>query len=207
MSRIVVDILPCTDTDYLAFLIKSQRDSTLELSLPPEELVFILGIPGAYAVKAFTEREDLQKAILDRWGASVADFIHLARPFAGIEHLLLQLKERGYKLGIVTSKTKEEMESEFAPFGLTHCFEVVVTASDTKRHKPAPDPLLEAMRQMDVTPDRVVYIGDAVYDLECAKASQVAFALAEWGAKDRSAFKEVEYVLRSPSDLHQLLIP
>ncbi len=29
MSRIVVDILPCTDTDYLAFLIKSQRDRTL----------------------------------------------------------------------------------------------------------------------------------------------------------------------------------
>ncbi|MGX8796310.1 hypothetical protein ACR6HW_09540 [Fusibacter sp. JL298sf-3] len=30
MSRIVVDILPCTDTDYLAFLIKSQRDSALD---------------------------------------------------------------------------------------------------------------------------------------------------------------------------------
>ena len=69
--------------------------------------------------------------------------------FDGIPELMLELRRRGHQLGIVTAKRVATVELAFArlPF-LRELTDVLVGAEDTERHKPDPDPVLEALRRI-----------------------------------------------------------
>jgi len=104
-------------------------------------------------------------------------------------------------LGIVTSKTAQEVVDEFEPFGLSEYFQHIVSASDTEKHKPNPEPLLKCLDALQVAPEEAIYIGDSIYDFQCAKQAGAKFALAHWGAKSTIGFEEADYVFYEPKDI------
>ena len=87
--------------------------------------------------------------------------------FDGIPELLLELRRRGHQLGIVTAKRVATVELAFArlPF-LRELTDVLVGAEDTERHKPDPDPVLEALRRIGAEPEEAVYVGDSPFDIQ-----------------------------------------
>lgn len=101
--------------------------------------------------------------------------------FPGIIDLLEGLREKGLLLAIVTSKNKSEFVDEVTPFGLNSYFQAVITASDTLKHKPNPEPVLKGLDELQVLAEQAIYVGDVVYDLRSGKASGTKFALATWG--------------------------
>ena len=101
--------------------------------------------------------------------------------FGGVAETLKKLRERGLALGIVTSKTREEFANDFNRFGIGGYFQTVVCAEDTTEHKPNPAPLLKYMELSGASRKRVLYVGDSIYDSQCAHAASVDFALALWG--------------------------
>ena len=161
-----------------------------------EELEFVLGITGEAAIKQLgianiTETVDLWNKYLNSYKNSVC-------VFADIKDLLQKLSP-DYKLGIVTSKTKAEFDEEVTHFGLNKYFEIIVCADHTKKHKPNPEPLLKYMELAKVKPDETLYIGDSIYDMQCAKSSGVDFAFAKWGNRRQNI--EAKYALLNPLDL------
>ena len=48
--------------------------------------------------------------------------------------------------------------------------DVVIGAEDTERHKPDPDPVLEALRRLGAEPADAAYVGDSPFDIRAAKA-------------------------------------
>ena len=60
----------------------------------------------------------------------------------------------------------------------------VICADDTAEHKPEPGPLLKYMERTGAKPSEVLYVGDTVYDMQCARGAGVDFALARWGNPD-----------------------
>ena len=92
--------------------------------------------------------------------------------FDGIPELLLELRRRGHQLGIVTAKRVATVELAFArlPF-LRELTDVLVGAEDTERHKPDPDPVLEALRRLGASPEEAVYVGDSPFDIRAGKAA------------------------------------
>ena len=60
-------------------------------------------------------------------------------------------------------------------------FRTVITADDTKQHKPHPAPMNTYMWLEDTDASQVLYVGDSVYDMDCARAAGVDSALALWG--------------------------
>ena len=54
---------------------------------------------------------------------------------------------------------------------LRETMDVVIGAEDTERHKPDPDPLLEALRRLEADPGEAVYVGDSPFDVRAAKAA------------------------------------
>jgi beta-phosphoglucomutase-like phosphatase (HAD superfamily) len=57
---------------------------------------------------------------------------------------------------------------------------VLVAYHDTSRHKPFPDPLVEAARRIGVAPARCVHVGDAMADDEAARAAGMTSLLVAW---------------------------
>lgn len=169
-----------------------------------EELGFALGLTSENVLRQLSVDEESIPSIIEMWVKKEEECSHLIRPFPGIEPLLAQLKDAGMKLGIVTSRTRSELELVFRPFSLLHFFPVIICADDTSDHKPSPAPLLKYMEKAGARPEQVLYVGDSAQDMECAERAHTGRALAVWGTQNRKI--TASYYPEQPSDLGTLLL-
>jgi len=91
------------------------------------------------------------------------------------------LAERGYPLGIVTSKATFIATRSLEWVGLDQYFPVVIGYDETTRHKPDPEPVLVALERLGATPDRAVFVGDSPHDVHAGNAAGVVTVAALWG--------------------------
>lgn len=208
MSKTILFDVDGTLIDTEKTIIKSFQKTlkdTLNIEPPAEELFYVLGIPGSKAVQKYSDSSELDKKLLDLWEVNDHQMFHYSQLFSGIENMLQRLKDDGIQLGIVTSRTNQELEIVFQNFDIKKYFDIFITASKTKLHKPNPDPILKAMDVLKVDPQETLYIGDSIYDFQCARNANVKFALASWGAKDNPEFSKVDHLLKQPADLIKLV--
>jgi pyrophosphatase PpaX len=121
----------------------------------------------------------------------------------GTRETLDHLKLAGLPLGVVTSKGLEIAGRGLALFDLTNYFDTLITREATQRHKPYPDPLLEASRRMGIPPEQMIYVGDALVDIQAGKAAGMSTAWVEWGAEHPSRADGVrpDYVFSTMQDV------
>lgn len=110
--------------------------------------------------------------------------------FLGIPRILQCLRELGIPLGIVTSKRRESAMYSLNGFGLADYFQVFIVRESTSRHKPDPEPVYEAMRQLKLNdPGRVIFVGDSLHDLYCARQAGCHSAIVDWTAMPAGELK------------------
>lgn len=165
-------------------------------TLPRHELEFALGIPGKDALEKLGI---YSQATLDRWCQVAASFKSTISVFPGLLEVIATLADSGCKLGIVSSRARDEYAEEIAPLGFDTYFEHIILVEDTTEHKPAPAPMLEYLRRTGVNPNSVIYVGDTVYDEQCATSAGVSFARAAWGS--HQDIPNATYNLKTPNDL------
>lgn len=186
------------DTGYAG--LKSLQDTLIEhtgSSPSLKELEFSLGIPSHDALAQL--RVDDIPAVAALWSQKLAGYKDAIRVYEGIPEALAQLEERGYLLGLVTSRSRRELEQDFSPFPISKYFRIKVCADDTLLHKPAPDPLFQYMLLTGASQQEMLYVGDRETDLQCAWDAGVDFALAGWGNPDGKM--GARYRLGEPADL------
>ncbi|CUH94955.1 hypothetical protein P22_1024 [Propionispora sp. 2/2-37] len=166
-----------------------------------DELKFSFGLPGEVTLAKLGIQNTAQ-ALLG-WNTYMRDFYHTVRIFSGITELLKLLEQKHIQTGVVTSKTREEFENDFVPFGLTKYLSYIICANDTKKHKPHPEPILKFLEVSGETPQNAIYIGDTPYDQQCAQQAGIDFGLAMWGNKNPVA--AATYKLEKPESLLALL--
>ncbi|HEV8460943.1 MAG TPA: HAD-IA family hydrolase [Gaiellaceae bacterium] len=101
--------------------------------------------------------------------------------FAGVEDVLLRLKEEGRQLGIVTAKRRATVDLAFARLPIEQFFDVVVGGDETREHKPHPAPLLLALERLGARPEDAAYVGDSPFDMQAARAAGVTAIGVSWG--------------------------
>lgn len=105
-------------------------------------------------------------------------------PYKGIPELLKELKARGKKLAIVSNKfyaATQDLAHHFFP----DTIEIAIGERDDIKKKPAPDTVLEALRQLGVSKDGAVYIGDSDVDIMTAKNCGIPCVSVLWGFRDK----------------------
>ena len=127
----------------------------------------------------------------------------LVKPYAGIHGVVAELRARGARLGIVTSKNRTAAEQ-----GLRHCaldgsFELLVTSDDVTEHKPHPAPVLAALARLEARPAETVFIGDSPHDCAAGRAAGVSTAAALWGPFSRASLDphQPDYWLERPEGI------
>jgi len=108
--------------------------------------------------------------------------------YDGAEATLRTLKERGYTVGIVTTKFHYRIDAILAKFRCAHLVDVIVGAEDVDEVKPSPEGLLHAIDQMETDKAHVLYVGDSTVDALTAESAGVPFAAVLTGTKDRGDF-------------------
>lgn len=146
----------------------------------------------------------------------------------GMRELLAGLSRDGMRLGLVTAKRRSTVEVAFGVLPeLEGLFNAVVTAEETDRHKPHPEPLLLALEKLDGTPaatgaalgtpagDRearkqVPYVGDSPFDVEAARAAGLRSIAVTWGGihtLERLRAARPDAIVSTPRELRDALAP
>lgn len=173
------------------------KDKGIEKTL--DELRFSLGIPGLTTLEILNIADI--PTTLHSWLQKQKPLMKNVPIFEGIIEVIAQLP----KTGIVTSQTSNEMDCGFYLLNIDHHFHSIVCASDTEKYKPNPDPLQLGLKLLNCNVNDAIYIGDSIYDLECAKSAGVDFGLALWGAKTTSGFERADYIFETPYDILKLI--
>ena len=106
------------------------------------------------------------------------------RPYDGVPELLHELKRRGKHLAIVSNKfyaATQDLAKHFFP----DTIEVAIGERENIRKKQAPDTVLEALRQLNVSKEDAVYIGDSDVDIMTAKNCGLPCISVLWGFRDK----------------------
>ena len=110
------------DTEYA--VLHSLQETIKGLSgreIPCSELRFALGITGTDALKKL-EIKDTSYAI-ELWDKNMRNYTNTIKVFDGIIELLKNLLSLDYKMGIVTSKTREEFTHDLSYCSTEEFFE------------------------------------------------------------------------------------
>lgn len=134
-------------------------------------------------------------------------FENLIDIFAGIEEEVKNLYEKGYKLGIVTSRLKNTTIRGLKKYNLDQYFHCIVTADDSKKHKPDPEPILIALEMLESRPENVIMIGDSIFDIQCAKNAGVRSAVVTWSALPKESYlsENPDYIIEKTEDITMIL--
>lgn len=105
------------------------------------------------------------------------------RPYEGIVEMLRALKEKGFKLAIVSNKLQPAV-TELNERFFRDVISVAIGESADVRRKPFPDSVLKAMGELRSTCEQTVYVGDSEVDIETAKAVGIPCLSVLWGFRD-----------------------
>ena len=92
------------------------------------------------------------------------------------------LKAKGHKVGIVTSNSNEHVKDILVHLNVDpNIFDVIVGFEATDAHKPEAGPVLKGLELLGIEPNvnNVVYVGDSLDDVLCAKNAKVDPLLIE----------------------------
>ena len=133
----------------------------------------------------------------------------LTKPYEGIMELLELLKEKGVKMAIVSNKADFAVK-ELSEIYFKGIIPVAIGEKESEgiRKKPAPDTVMEALRQLGSTTENAVYVGDSEVDLATAENCGMDYILCEWGFRERKKLEELggKVFVKKPSEIADLIL-
>lgn len=144
---------------------------------------------AAYFKERFRIPDSLEKIKKD-WNEMAWDkYTHEVPLKTGAYEFVKYCRERGIKLGIASSNSRELIENVLAVHGILNDFEAVVTGCDVDRGKPAPDVYLEAAKCCQSKPEQCLVFEDIVPGIMAGKAAGMRVCAVE---DEYSSYQEEE---------------
>ena len=123
-------------------------------------------------------------------------------PYEDIIDLLNELKIKGIKLAVATNKAhisaKPLIENTFP-----HIFDEITGQKENVPTKPNPQIVFEILKNLNVTPDECLFVGDSGVDMQTAKNANIKAVGVLWGfrKKDELLNSGADETISSPLEL------
>ena len=123
--------------------------------------------------------------------------------FPGIRELVLALRARGFRLGILTSNSRANVQKLLRAKNLD-VFDFIHAEPHLLGKTRA---LLHLIRQHDLILDEILYIGDEVRDIEACRKISVAVAAVSWGFHRRDTLSRAQptFLVDTPQEILSIL--
>lgn len=196
--------------DSIDLILQSYRHTlrTHRGSVPPDPVWLAgVGTPLRAQFRAFTEDPVELEAMVETYRQyNYEHHDRLVREYPGVVDAVRTLKQRGARLGVVTSKMRAGCIRGLAACGFGGLFEVLVGADDVEKHKPDPAPVQRALAQLNADPTATVFVGDSPHDLVAGRAAGVRTAAVLWGPFSRHHLEShgPDYWLERPEEITRL---
>lgn len=173
-----------------------------------EELAPLFGLPLIDQMRRYLPER--AEEMCDTYVAhNLEAHARLVKPYPRVPEVLAELRRRGYRLALVTSKRQASADYGLNLFSLGEFFPVRVCADHVARHKPDPEPVLRAVAALAAAPGEALMIGDSPWDIAAGRRAGAKTAAALYGMYDRASVlaERPDYQLEQAADLLVLCPP
>ncbi len=178
-----------------------------EISLDDETLKSFIGPTLHQTFARYSEDETEIQAMMEYYRSfNYEQHDELVSLIDGAKELVIDLKDKGYDLGVVSNKNHLMVEHGLKFFGIFECFESIVAVDDVEKPKPDPEGLLKACKEMYRGFDNIVYVGDHYIDVITAK-NIGAFSIAYVTDETKTTLEKAKpcRVIKSLSEVKSIL--
>ena len=114
----------------------------------------------------------------------------------GVYEMLETLRQRGYKLAIVTSDTRKGTEQFLEATDSEHLFDVIISTEAHAVEKPNPEVLKPLFEQYEVQPEEIMMVGDTPNDIQTAVNAHLGYSVAVLtGVGEKESFTHADRVV------------
>ena len=132
------------------------------------------------------------------------EFLPRVKPFPGVRQLFQRIRRDDKRIALASSAKGDELKTYKTIAGIEDLVETETSSDDAERSKPYPDIFQAALARLgDVTADKVLVVGDTVYDAEAAGKARlrtIGVMCGGWSEHDLRQAGCIA-VYRDPADL------
>jgi pyrophosphatase PpaX len=127
--------------------------------------------------------------------------------FPTVLETIKTLKEKGFKIAIVSTKVSDVVLMGLKLTKLDSYFDVIVALDHVEKAKPDPEPIFNALNQLGSKPEEAMMVGDNYHDILAGKNAGTKTAGCSWSIKGREHLEKYnpDYILEEMADLLKIL--
>ncbi len=179
------DIADCMNKTIELFGYKKRSYAEYKQVIGNDASNFMRKLLGDLPTEKLMEIWHSYEKVYDRYG------IVKTKLFDGINEVLIALKERGYKLSLLTNKTPEELAPFIPVFFTNSPFDDIIGVGNTDGAKPLPKEVLRILSDFNVEKENAYLIGDGETDILAAVNAKITPIAVLWGNRTKEQLKAV----------------
>ena len=214
MIKAILFDLDGTLVNSLADLADSTNFALKKLGFPPhetEEYKYLVGdgIPKLIerALPEGEKTEENKNKCLELFMARYREhYFDKTNAYDGIKDLLCELKKQGLKIAVISNKA-QEMAQKVTDKVFGDIFDTVAGKREGYKTKPDPALTLEVIKELGVTPESSVLIGDSGMDMAAAVNAKTTGIGVLWGFRTETELRQngADYIADRAEDILSIM--
>ena len=171
MIKLVILDFDGTMADTRSLIVRTMQKVIATLHLDKrtdEECAAMIGLPlkeTFTTLLPISKEQGLECEQLYREIFAASDPIKSVQLFPKVLETIATLHSKGITLTIASSRGHESLDAYVEEMHLAPYIHYVLGAEDVEHAKPQPDAVLKTLRELGVTPEETLVVGDMTYDI------------------------------------------
>jgi HAD superfamily hydrolase (TIGR01549 family) len=130
-----------------------------------------------------------------------------SRLYDGVKDILIELKKRGAKVSLLTTKAQDQAEKIIDYFELNDYFDLIMGRRDGIAYKPSPESLIRICDDLSVKVKNTLMIGDTELDIQCGKnaGSYTCAVLYGYRTKELLEVEKPDFIVAGIRDILEIV--
>ncbi|AHX21656.1 MULTISPECIES: HAD family hydrolase [Bacillus cereus group] len=198
----LADTLPLC---YYAFQCVFKEYDNKELT--SEEIKVMFGPSETEIIRQNLTNGEQEQAIELYYSKYLEKHSQLVKQNQKIYDLLRFLRDKEFKLGIVTGKAQRSLDISLERLKMKEFFDVIITGDDVHKPKPDPEGIIKALNLLDIQCEDAVVVGDSDADIAAGLQANIYTVGVQWMTSQQNLEFTVEphRILKNISDFSDFI--
>lgn len=207
MLKVIIFDFDGTVADTFDAIVRISNQLALEFGYKqasPEEIVHIKSLSSRQIIQQSGVSVFKLPFILQKLKSELNNEIHYLKPIPGIREALLEIKNKGNHLGIITSNARENVILFLQKNDLEGVFDFIYSEARIFGKSRA---INQFIKRAKLKPTEVIYVGDETRDIEAAKRSHIKMIAVTWGFNSKKVLQEhhPDFLIHHPQQLVEVI--
>jgi phosphoglycolate phosphatase len=202
-QKVIIFDFDGTIADTVDALVSIANRLALEfgyVQITPEQLTLLKNLSSREIIKYSGVSLFKIPFLVKKVKSELKNKIQELKPIPGIKEALIELQHHGYKLGIITSNSRENVTNFLQINELDTLFDFIYSGVTIFGKTTI---INNVLRQKQFKPQTVIYVGDETRDIEASKKANIKVIAVTWGfnAPEILARQNPDFLIHQPSEL------